>query len=153
MVTQMNLGKILGYVTIWKEKFMKEKFRKEKFIPPLDDIAAKVASIGVPALILVMSIGATGYVGAAAVTTALAALGPGGMVGGIITLLASGTIVNAVTKYGIDAVFNAVVKELLKKGESKENIIAKINKYPISKSQKLRMKEMVEKYQPLSADK
>ncbi|GKS80575.1 hypothetical protein LPAF129_02600 [Ligilactobacillus pabuli] len=57
---------------------MKEKFRKEKFIPPLDDIAAKIASIGVPALILVMSIGATGYVGAAAVTIALAALGRNG---------------------------------------------------------------------------
>lgn len=65
---------------------------KEKFIPPLDDIAAKIAGIGVLALILVMAIGATGYVGVAAVTTALAALGPGGMVGGVITLLASGTI-------------------------------------------------------------
>lgn len=47
---------------------------KEKFIPPLDEIAAKIAGIGVPALILVMAIGATGYVGAAAFTTALAAL-------------------------------------------------------------------------------
>ena len=119
---------------------------KEKFIPPLDEIAAKIAGIGVPALILVMAIGATGYVGAAAVTTALAALGPGGMVGGVITLLASGTILSAVTKYGIDSVFNAVVKELLKKGETKQDIINKIQKYPISKSQKLKMKEMVENY-------
>lgn len=119
---------------------------KEKFIPPLDEIAAKIAGIGVPALILVMAIGATGYVGAAAVTTALAALGPGGMVGGVITLLASGTILSAVTKYGIDSVFNAVVKELLKKGETKQAIINKIQKYPISKSQKLKMKEMVENY-------
>ncbi|MEK1417678.1 hypothetical protein HCZ92_09925 [Limosilactobacillus fermentum] len=107
---------------------------KEKFIPPLDEIAAKIAGIGVPALILVMAIGATGYVGAAAVTTALAALGPGGMVGGVITLLASGTIVSAVTKYGIDSVFNAVVKELLKKGETKQDIINKIQKYPIFKN-------------------
>lgn len=119
---------------------------KEKLVPPLDEIAAKIAGIGVPALILVMTIGATGYVGAAAVTTALTALGPGGMVGGVITLLASGTIVSAVTKYGIDSVFNAVVKELLKKGETKQDIINKIQKYPISKSQKLKMKEMVENY-------
>lgn len=119
---------------------------KEKFIPPLDEIAAKIAGIGVPALILVMAIGATGYVGAAAVTTALAALGPGGMVGGVVTLLASGTIVSAVTKYGIDSVFNAVVKELLKKGETKQDIINKIQKYPISKSLKLKLKEMVENY-------
>ena len=68
------------------------------------------------------------------------------MVGGVITLLASGTIVSAVTKYGIDSVFNAVVKELLKKGETKQDIINKIQKYPISKSQKLKMKEMVENY-------
>ncbi|WP_159633207.1 hypothetical protein [Erysipelothrix anatis] len=119
---------------------------KGKFILPLDEIAAKIAAIGVPALILVMAINATGYVGAAAVTVALAALGPGGMVGGVITLLASGTIVSAVTKYGIDSVFNAVVKELLRRGETKQEIINKIQKYPVSKSQKLKIKEMVENY-------
>jgi hypothetical protein len=120
---------------------------KEKPSLPLDVVAAKIAGIGVPALILLISIGATGYVGAAAITTALAALGPGGMVGGVITLLVSGTIVSAVTQYGIDAVFNAVVKELLKKGETKENIILKIEKYPILRVQKLKLKEKVEKYQ------
>lgn len=119
---------------------------KRKFTPPLDEIAAKIAAIGVPALILLLAINATGYVGAAAVTAALAALGPGGMVGGVITLLASGTIVNAVTKYGIDSVFNAVVKELLRRGETKQEIMNKIQKYPISKSQKLKIKEMVENY-------
>lgn len=120
---------------------------KEKFIPPLDEIAAKLAGFGVPVLILVMFMGASGYVGAAAFTTALAAIGPGGMVGGVITLLASVPIANAVVKYGIDSVFNAVLKELLKEGEeTKQSIIHKIQKYPLSKSQKLKMKEMVENY-------
>ncbi|WEA54166.1 hypothetical protein [Lactococcus lactis] len=74
------------------------------------------------------------------------------MVGGVVTLLASGTIVSAVTKYGIDSVFNAVVKELLKKGKTKQDIINKIKKYPISKSQKLKMKEMVGNYHSPSAN-
>lgn len=120
---------------------------KEKFNPPLDEIAAKLAGFGFPVVILVMAIGASGYVGAAAVTTALTAIGPGGMVGGVITLLASVPIANAITKYGIDALLNAVLKELLKKGEETEqSIIDKIQKSPVSKSQKLKMKEMVENY-------
>ncbi|CUW17806.1 hypothetical protein [Leuconostoc gasicomitatum] len=123
---------------------------KEKLIPPLDELAAKIAGIGVPALISVMSIGATGYFGAAAVTTALAALGSGGIVGGVVPLLASGMIVSAITKYGIDSVFKAVVKELLKKSGTKQDIINKIQKYPISKIQKIKMKEMVENYHSLS---
>lgn len=41
---------------------------------PLDVIEAKIAGIGAPALIPVIALGATGYVGAAAVATVLAAL-------------------------------------------------------------------------------
>lgn len=119
---------------------------KKKHILPLDDIATNIAGIGVPALVLIITIGTTGYTGAAAITAALAILGPGGMVGGVITLLVSGAIGNAITKYGIDAVFNAVVKKLIRNGETKEDIIEKINKYPVSKNQKLKMKSMIEDY-------
>ena len=40
----------------------------------------------------------------------------------------------------------SVLKELLKKGESKESILAKINKCPLSKSLKSRLREEVQKY-------
>ena len=51
----------------------------------MDKIVSKVAALGVPGLVLVIAINATGLAGGAAITTALAALGPGGMKGGIAT--------------------------------------------------------------------
>ena len=45
-----------------------------------------------PGLVLVVAISATGLVGAAAITAALAALGPGGIIGGIVTLGVIGLI-------------------------------------------------------------
>lgn len=52
----------------------------------MDKIISKVAALGVPGLILVVAIAASGLSGAAAITVALAALGPGGIIGGIATL-------------------------------------------------------------------
>lgn len=43
----------------------------------MDKIISKVAALGVPGLILVVAIAASGLSGAAAITVALAALGPG----------------------------------------------------------------------------
>jgi len=48
----------------------------------MDKIVSKIAALGVPGLVLLVAISATGLYGAAAITTALAALGPFGMVGG-----------------------------------------------------------------------
>ena len=58
----------------------------------MDKLVSKVAALGVPGLVLVVAIGATGFAGGAAITTALAALGPGGMIGGIATLGGLGLI-------------------------------------------------------------
>lgn len=52
----------------------------------LDQVVAKIAALGVPGLVLLIAMTATGYTGAAALTTALVSLGPGGMLGGIATL-------------------------------------------------------------------
>ena len=41
----------------------------------MDEIVSKIAALGVPGLILIMAINATGLFGGAAITTALAALG------------------------------------------------------------------------------
>lgn len=43
----------------------------------LDHVTGKVAGLGVPGLVLIIAMGATGYTGAAVLTAALAALGPG----------------------------------------------------------------------------
>ncbi|MBD5234201.1 MAG: hypothetical protein HDS65_08505 [Bacteroidales bacterium] len=105
----------------------------------MDKIVHKVAALGVPGLILTVAIAATGLTGAAAITAALAALGPGGMIGGIVTLGVAGVIAHGISEYGFDAIFKAVMKELYKKGESKSSLIAKVQRYPISKSLKLKV--------------
>ena len=89
--------------------------------------------------------GATGFVGAAAITTALAALGPFGIVGDIATLIIMAIISDAIVKFGFDAVYTAVIKELIKRGESKMTILAKVENYPISKDLKRKLRECVEK--------
>lgn len=107
----------------------------------MEKIISKVAALGIPGLILLVAMGATGFVGGAAFTTALAALGPGGMLGGILTLGVIGLISQGITEFGFDAIFTGVVKELYKRGETKSSILNKIEKYPISKSLKRKLKE------------
>lgn len=112
----------------------------------MEKVISKVAALGVPGLILVTAIGATGLAGGAALTTALAALGPGGMIGGIALLGVTGLVSQGITEFGFDAIFTGVVKELCLRGESKETILAKIKKYPVSKSLKLKLAERLERY-------
>ncbi|MDU2219598.1 hypothetical protein [Finegoldia magna] len=110
----------------------------------MDKIVSKIVALGVPGLVLLLAIGATGYVGAASITTALCAIGPLGMIGGIATLGLIGLISQAISEYGFEKIFVQVVKELVKKGETKESILLKINSYKISKSLKLKLKEKLE---------
>lgn len=42
----------------------------------MEKIVSKIAALGVPGLVLLIAISATGLTGAAAITSALAALGP-----------------------------------------------------------------------------
>ena len=111
----------------------------------MDKIISKIAALGVPGLILVVAVAASGFSGAAAITVALAALGPGGIIGGIATLGVCGLLVQGLTEFGFDAIFTGVVKELMKKGETKASILQKIEKYPVSKSLKRKLKEELDK--------
>ena len=117
----------------------------------MDKIAQKIAALGVPALVLIAAINATGLYGAAALTTALAALGPFGMAGGIATLGVAGIISESITKYGTEKVYKAVIKELYNnRGETKESILRKIDKYPVSKDLK---RELIETLNCLDNEK
>ena len=110
----------------------------------MDKIVSKIAALGVPGLVLTVAIGATGLAGGAAITTALAAIGPGGMIGGLVTLGVIGLISEGISKYGVDAIFSAVVKELYRRGETKEQLKQKIKRYPISKDLKRKLNEYIE---------
>ena len=112
----------------------------------MEKIVSKLAALGVPGLVLLIAVSTSGLAGGAAIVAALSALGPGGIVGGIVTLGLIGLVAHGIADYGTEAISCAVIKELLKKGESKESILKKISKYPISKSLKARLKEVVEAY-------
>lgn len=111
----------------------------------MDKIVSKIAALGVPGLVLTVAIGVTGLAGGAAITTALAAIGPGGMIGGLVTLGVIGLISEGISKYGVDAIFSAVVKELYRRGETKEQLKQKIKRYPISKDLKRKLNEYIER--------
>ena len=112
----------------------------------MDKLVSKLTALGVPGLVLLIAISTSGLVGGAAIIAALAALGPGGIIGGIATLGLMGLVAHGIAEFGVEAISKAVIKELLRKGESKESILKKISKYPISKSLKRSLKEVVENY-------
>ena len=106
----------------------------------MDKVADKIAAFGVPGLVIVVAMAATGWTGAAALTTALAALGgPLGMLGGLAVLGVLGLIARALTEYGIEAVFKAVLVRLRKDGISDAEIAQKVESYPVSRTLKAKI--------------
>lgn len=112
----------------------------------MDKLISKLTALGVPALILVLVMSSTGLSGAAAITAGLAALGPFGMLGGIASLGVLLLLSQGISEYGVEAIFSALVKSLYNKGETKESILEEIDKYPVSKSLKRKLKENLEKF-------
>ncbi|MDJ0509520.1 MAG: hypothetical protein QNJ64_09745 [Crocosphaera sp.] len=107
----------------------------------MDEVVRKLAGVGLPAVILLITMATTGLAGAAAITTALAMLGPGGMIGGIVLLGIIGLASDALAKYGLEALLLGIYKERASKGE--KNLIKEINKLPISKELKLVLKDAI----------
>ncbi|MFA5260898.1 MAG: hypothetical protein WC450_06695 [Candidatus Omnitrophota bacterium] len=108
-----------------------------------DELIAKISQLGVPALVLVVAVEITGVVGAAAVVEGLALLGgPLGLIGGLGILGLLVVISKGIGRYGFKAVFEGVLKNLYKKGHSREDILKKIDGYKITQ----RMKNSLRKY-------
>lgn len=112
----------------------------------MDQVIKRVSALGVPGLVFLVAIKLTGLAGAAAITSALAALGPGGIVGGVMTLCVLAVIADGIAEYGFDAIAKGVLRELYCKGESKESIKAKISKYPVSSKLKHNLYEVVDQF-------
>lgn len=110
----------------------------------IDRTAEIIAGLGIPGLVLVMLMAASPYFGAAAITSALAALGPFGMLGGIATLGILAFISKALAEFGIDQLFQAVFTRLRENGETCKTILERIEDYPISSELRQRLREFVE---------
>ncbi|MBN3869523.1 hypothetical protein [Nostoc sp. JL33] len=75
----------------------------------MDEVVKKIAALGLPGVILVITMAATGFTGAAAITAALAFLGgPAGMLGGIAVLGLTGLITDALAKVSLEDFLTAV---------------------------------------------
>lgn len=110
----------------------------------MDEFVERLAGIGVPAIVFLTVMSTTGLAGAAAITATLALLGPGGMIGGIIFLITVSAGSSIIAKYGCSAIINATCKKIMKKENlSAEEMNKKIDKYPISKALKEKIKSKI----------
>ena len=89
----------------------------------MDRIIEKIVGLGVPGVMLPVSMSMTGRYGAAAITAGLA-------------LLVAAIITAGLTEYGFDALFRGVIKKLYAKGETKESLARKIKRGPWSRKLK-----------------
>ena len=113
---------------------------------PFDKLVSFLVGLGIPALVLIAAVSAAGAAGGAAIVVALAALGgPLGMLGGIALLGVMVLISKALTEYGFEALFRAVLRGLRDKGATKEEILTKLDTYKISSELKAKLREYVNK--------
>ena len=107
----------------------------------MDEAVRKIAALGLPGVILLIAMATTGFTGAAAITAALAMLGPGGMIGGIIFLGVIGIAADALSKFGLEALLVGVYTARYNNGETQEALINEINGLFISDDLKRKLKE------------
>jgi len=113
-----------------------------------DTIVEKIAALGVPGLVLIVTMALVGPAGGAAIVLALATLGgPLGMMGGLALLGLLVLISNALAEWGLDKVFSAVLQKLKDKGMSKDHLLSTIDGYWfLSAKRKQRLKNLVDKW-------
>ncbi len=113
----------------------------KKDVLSIDKAAEIIAGLGIPGLVLLVAVSVSGVAGAAAITAGLTILGPGGILGGIVILLASTFIGSALAKFGFEELFKRVLDNLKEKGMTDAEILEKIEGYPISKELKRSLRE------------
>ncbi|MGG6242540.1 hypothetical protein ACQ4N7_28345 [Nodosilinea sp. AN01ver1] len=109
----------------------------------MDEFVRKAAGIGLPIIVLLITMATTGLTGAAAITASLALLGPGGMIGGIILLSIIGLAADMLSKFGLDALLVAIYTERQRNGESTQKLLNEIKKLPISADLKRKLREVL----------
>lgn len=110
----------------------------------MDEIVTKIVALGLPGIVLLITMATTGLTGAAAITAALAMLGPGGMLGGIAFLGVIGLASDSLSKYGLSEILKAVYLERYKNGENREKMFSEIDSLWISTDLKRELKESLD---------
>lgn len=115
---------------------------------PLDKVVSAIAALGVPGLVFVFTIavcGSAGLFGAAAVSTALCAIGPGGMIGGLISLGVISLLTLGIAQFGIGTILAECIVNFKNRGATKENLIHQIENYPLSSGLRYKLIRRVER--------
>ncbi len=112
----------------------------------MDYIIKTTAAMGVPGLVLLVAIELVGCSGGAAIMVALAAIGPGGALGGIATLGIILLISQGIAKYGFENIAKGVVIELYTQGKTEQEIRERIQKMPVSHTLKLKLYELLGRF-------
>jgi len=107
----------------------------------MDEAVRKIAALGFPGVILLIAMATTGFTGAAAITAALAMLGPGGMIGGIVFLGVIGIAADALSKFGLEAMLVGIYKDRYEKGETLQALRQEISGLFVSDDLKRKLKE------------
>ncbi|WP_193197352.1 hypothetical protein [Nostoc sp. MG11] len=106
----------------------------------MDEVVKKIAALGLPGILLVIAISASGMVGGSAVIAALAGLGgPFGIIGGLGVLGLTTLVGEALAGYGIEAVLKNIYTER-RKTESVRYLLKEIKDLPITEDLKLKLK-------------
>ena len=120
---------------------------------PIDKVAERIAGFGIPGLVLLVAMSVSGWAGGAAIVTALATLGgPFGMLGGIALLGVLVFIASAIPKFGFWEIFKRVLDNLKEQGKTTEEILQEIDRYPIAKELKLKLRDYIESMEGEEAD-
>ena len=110
----------------------------------MDNVVDKVVALGVPGLVLILTMHIVGFAGAAAITAALATLGgPIGMLGGIGVLILLGLAAKFISDNGFELFYRRVVDGLKARGETKESVLRQIDGFPISRGLKAKLKAYI----------
>jgi hypothetical protein len=104
----------------------------------MDEIAKKIAGLGLPGIILVVLAIASGGSNAAIVAALTAVGGPFGIVGGIGLLGLTSVLGDTVATFGLEEVLKLVYSERIK-NESVRVLLKEINDLPISNELKTKL--------------
>lgn len=106
----------------------------------MDKVIATIAAEGIPACVLKAALNATSLRGGARLTKALSSIGPGGMIGGLVTLCVLQATAYCLTKEAIERIYMNAIRQMYEDGISHEEIISTIDEYRISPELRDRLK-------------
>ncbi|MBE9035343.1 hypothetical protein [aff. Roholtiella sp. LEGE 12411] len=109
----------------------------------MDEVVKKISALGLPGILLVIAISASGMMGSAAVVAALTALGgPFGIIGGLGVLGLATLVGETIAGFGIEAVLTNIYAER-SKTESVRFLLKEIKDLPITEELKLKLKNQL----------